>query len=72
MPNTVKHGAIWSGDDKIAKSLGLRPLEEFVSYSPEDALAMMEDMGDDPAELDGLELPEQTWYESPGRIGLGE
>ena len=65
--DTTVNGKFLSQDagklEKIAKSLGLRPLHEYVSYSPEDALEMMEELGDDPAEMDGMELPEQQWYE---------
>ena len=65
--DTMVNGKFLSRDakqlEKIAKSLGLRPLENYVSYSPEDALALIEDMGTDPDEIDGLELPEQKWYE---------
>jgi hypothetical protein len=49
--------------EKIAKSLGICPLEEYVSYSPEEARAMMEDMGTDPDDVAGMELPEQKWYD---------
>ena len=50
------------GLKKIAKALGLPELEDYVSYSPEETLAMMEDLGGEPSELDG-ELPEQKWYD---------
>lgn len=49
--------------EKIAKSLGICPLEEFVSYSPDEAQAMMADMGTDPGDIEGMELPEQKWYD---------
>lgn len=49
--------------EKIARSLGLPPLEEFVSVSPDEARAMMEDMGTDPDEIMEMELPDQKWYE---------
>jgi hypothetical protein len=49
--------------EKIAKSLGIRPLEEYVSYSPEEAREMMEDMGTDLDEIEGMELGEQKWYD---------
>ena len=49
--------------EKIARSLGVPPLEEYVSYSPEQARGMMEDLGTDPLEIEGMELPEQKWYE---------
>lgn len=64
---TMTNGKFLSQDakrlEKIAKSLGLRPLEEYISYSPEEARTMMEDMGTDPDEIDGIELPGQKWYE---------
>ena len=49
---------------KIARSLGIRPLEEYVSYTPEEAREMMEELGDDAGEIEGTELPEQKWYQS--------
>jgi hypothetical protein len=65
--DTMVNGKFLSQDakrlEKIAKSLGLRPLEEYVSYSPEEAQAMMEDMGTDPDEIEGMALPEQKWYD---------
>jgi hypothetical protein len=48
---------------KIADSLGLRQLESYVSYSPEEARAMMEDMDVDPDEIAEIALPEKVWYE---------
>jgi hypothetical protein len=36
--------------ERIAKSLGVRALDDYVSYSPEEARAIMEDLGSDPAE----------------------
>lgn len=47
--------------EEVARSLGLAPLDAYVSYSPEDARAMMEEMGADPDEVAEMELPEQTW-----------
>jgi hypothetical protein len=65
--DTMVNGKFLSQDakrlEKIAKSLGMRPLEAYVSYSPEEARAMMEDMGTDPNEIEGMELPEQKWYD---------
>jgi hypothetical protein len=65
--NTAVNGKFLSQDAKrlakIAKSLGICPLEEYVSYSPEEARAMMEDMGTDPDDIEGMELPEQKWYD---------
>ena len=51
------------GLDKIAEALGIRLLDEFVSYSPEEARAMMEEMGGDPVEIEAIKLPDQTWYD---------
>ena len=56
--------------EKIAKSLGIRPLEDYVSYSPEEARAMMEDLGTDPDEIENLELPEQKWYDPQEGLDL--
>src|SRR5258708_2687796 len=73
--DTMVNGKFLSRDDKrlekVATSLGIRPLGEFVSYSPEEARAMMEDMGTDPDEIEGMELPEQRSYdpqEGPDRV----
>jgi hypothetical protein len=64
--DTMVNGKFLSRDDKrlekVAKSLGIRPLGEFISVSPEEARALMEDLGTDPDEFEGMELPEQTWY----------
>jgi hypothetical protein len=49
--------------EKIAKSLGIRMLDDFISYSPDEARAMMEDLGSDPAEIAKMELPEQKWFD---------
>jgi hypothetical protein len=49
--------------EKITDSLGLRALEAYVSYSPEEARAMMEDMEVDPDEIEGIKLPERVWYD---------
>jgi hypothetical protein len=54
--------------EKIARALGLRSLEEYVSYSPEEAREMMAGLGTDPDEIAGMELPEPKWYDS--REGL--
>jgi hypothetical protein len=66
--DTMVNGKALSQDarrlEKIAKSLGIRPLEEYVSYEPDEAREMMEEMGTDPDEIDDMELPEQKWYEA--------
>jgi hypothetical protein len=46
----------------IARSLGLRELNDFVSYSPDEALAMMEDLGTDLEDLETSELPPKQWF----------
>jgi hypothetical protein len=46
--------------ETIARTLGISPLEEYISYSPEEARAMMEEFG---ADDDGGELPEQKWFD---------
>jgi hypothetical protein len=43
--------------------VGIRPLGEFVSYSPEEARAVMEAMGTDADEVEEIELPEQKRYD---------
>ncbi len=52
-----------TGLKTVAESLDIRPLEEYVSYSPEEAVEIMEDMGIDADEIAGMELPEQNWYD---------
>lgn len=66
--DTMVNGKFLSQDakrlEKIAKTLGIEPLEDFVSYSPDEAQAMMEDMGADSDEAEGMGLPEQKWYDA--------
>lgn len=66
--DTMVNGKCLSQDakrlEKIAKSLGVRPLEEYVSYSPEEVKDMMRemmlaDMGIDPDEIEEMELPDE-------------
>jgi hypothetical protein len=46
--------------ETIARTLGISPLEDYISYSPEEARAMMEEFGvSDDEELPEVELPEQ-------------
>ena len=40
-----------------------------MSYSPDEARAMMEEMGTEPDEIEGLELPEQKWYDPQEGLG---
>src|SRR5262249_27527424 len=65
--DTTVNGKFLSQDakrlEKIAKSLGIRPLDQYVSYSPEEAREMMEDMDVDPEEVEGMDLPALTWYD---------
>jgi hypothetical protein len=65
--NTMVNGKFLSQDAKrlakVAKSLGLPTLEDFISYSPDEARAMMEDFGTDPDDIEGMELPEQKWFD---------
>jgi hypothetical protein len=56
--------------EKVAKALGIRPLEDYVSYSPDEARAMMEDLGMDPAEAAGAKLPEQQWFDAQEGLDL--
>jgi len=53
---------------KIAISLGLQPLEQYVSYPPEHARATMEALGTDPGTIERISLPAQTWPDP--RAGL--
>jgi len=48
--------------DKVAKELGLRALDDFVSYSPEEFREMMEGLGADEDEVAGMTVPEQQWF----------
>src|SRR5207302_1297166 len=65
------NGAFLSRDadrlERIAKSLGIRQLEEYVSYAPDEASAMMEDLGADP---EGVELPEEQWFDAQEGLDL--
>ncbi len=65
--DTFVNGKFLSQDSKkldmVARSLGLRPLGEYISYSPEEAREMMEELGTDPDEIEGMEVPEKTWYD---------
>ncbi len=55
---------------QIAESLRMRALEEYISYSPDEARAMMEDFGTDPAEIAATALPEQQWYDPQEGLDL--
>src|SRR5215471_18561507 len=66
--DTTVNGKFLSQDskrlEKVAKSLGIRPLEEYVSYSPDEARALMEDLGSSPEEIAAVKLPEQQWFDA--------
>jgi hypothetical protein len=47
---------------KVAKALGLRGLDDYVSYSPEEARGIMEDLGATPDQI-AANLPEQQWFD---------
>ena len=57
--DTMVNGKFLSQDakrlEKIAKSLAICSLEEYVSYSPEQARAMMEDIGSAPDGIQGFQ-----------------
>jgi hypothetical protein len=54
----------------IARLLGTRALEDYVSYSPDEARAMMEDLGGDPEEIEATALPEQQWFDAQEGLDL--
>jgi hypothetical protein len=56
--------------EKIANSLGIRKLEDYVSYPPNKAREMMEDLGVDPEEIEAGELPKQQWFEAQEGLDL--
>jgi hypothetical protein len=72
--NTMVNGKFLAQDskglEKIAKALGIRELEDYVSYSPDEARAMMEDLGSDPEEIERTELPEQQWFDAQEGLDL--
>lgn len=47
---------------KVAQVLGIRSLEEYVSYSRADTQAMMEELGATPTDIESAETSEQAWY----------
>jgi hypothetical protein len=47
---------------KIAASLGIRKLEDYVSYAADEARELMEDVGLNPEQIEATELPEQQWF----------
>jgi hypothetical protein len=47
---------------KVVKVLGIRGPDDYVSYSPEEARAMMEDLGTEPDQIPA-DLPEQQWFD---------
>ena len=58
------------GREKISKALGIHRFDDYVSYSPEEARAMMEDLGSDPEEIEETELPEQKWFAAQEGLDL--
>ncbi len=51
------------GLDAVAKELGVRSPDEYVSYSPEESREMMADIGSGDDEIDSIDHPEQVWYD---------
>ena len=49
--------------DKIAKAFGIPKLDDYVSYAPDEARAMMEDLGMDPEEIENVPVAEQKWFD---------
>lgn len=47
---------------KICDTSKVPQLDDFVSYSPDEARGMMEDMGVDEDTIEATELPEQKWF----------
>jgi hypothetical protein len=72
--DTMVNGKFLSQDakrlEKVARSLGLRPLEDYVSYAPEEARAMMEDLGLDPEEIARTVLHRQQWFDAQEGLDL--
>jgi hypothetical protein len=54
----------------IARSLGMPALEDYVSYAPDEARAMMEDLGAAPEDIEAAELPEQRWFDAQEGLDL--
>lgn len=46
---------------KICDKLGIKQLDDFISYDPTEARGMMEEMGVDEETIEAAELPEQKW-----------
>jgi hypothetical protein len=72
--DTMVNGKFLSQDSDrlgtIAKSIGVRKLEDYVSYSPDEARAIMEDFGTDPEEIEATELPERQWFDAQEGLDL--
>jgi hypothetical protein len=56
--------------DKIAQSLGIPTLADYVSYSSDEARAMMADLETDADEIEGIELPEPKWFQPQEGLDL--
>lgn len=48
---------------KISKALGIKELEDFVSYSPDEARELMEDIGLEEEDIKGVSVPNLKWHE---------
>ena len=58
--------------EKIARSLGLRTLDDYVSYSPDEARGMMEDLGMSPEEAATAAVPEEQWFAAQEGLDMVE
>ncbi len=56
--------------EKIASTLGMKAFDDYVSQSPDEARAMMEEAGVDPDELEDIVLPEQQWFDAQEGVDL--
>ena len=72
--NTMVNGKFLSRDSKrlakIAQSLGIRQLEDYVSYAPDEARALMEELGAESERAEATKLPEQQWFEAQEGLDL--
>src|SRR5262249_2290961 len=56
--------------EKVTRSLGIRPLEDYIGYAPDEVRAIMEDLGADAEEIGGIELPQQQWFDPQDGLDL--
>jgi hypothetical protein len=72
--DTMVNGKFLSRDSKglgkVARSLGIPTLDDYVSYSPDEARAMMADLGTDPDTIESMDLPEQKWFQPQEGLDL--